>query len=129
VVLKEKREAFALWPQEKDQNSREKYKRKWIDARTIIIECKEEANIRWGERVTSEFRESKKIFWESVKRKSKPKEKLDIVLNDENGEILHEKEQVVEGWSEYFVSLLNVENYRKGNLAFMEIGGATHRKL
>jgi hypothetical protein len=50
--------------------------------------------------------ESEKIFWKSVNRKRKPQEKLDEVVKDKNGEILHESEQVVERWSGYFESLL-----------------------
>jgi hypothetical protein len=55
VAVREKREAFALWLQRKGKESREQYKGKMRDARTVIAESKGEANRRWGERVTSEF--------------------------------------------------------------------------
>jgi hypothetical protein len=51
------------------------------------------------------------------------------VVKDENGEILHESEQVIERWSGYFESLLNVEDDRKVNLTCMGRGGAASRKV
>jgi hypothetical protein len=46
--------------------------------------------------LTSEFRESTKMFWKNVKRWRKPQKKLEVVVKDANGEILNESEQVVE---------------------------------
>jgi hypothetical protein len=48
VVVREKREAFALWLQIKDQETGEECKRNRRDARTKIAECKNEANRRWA---------------------------------------------------------------------------------
>jgi hypothetical protein len=103
VAVREKRDAFVLWPYRKD--SREEYERKSIDARTIIVECKREVNRRWGEQVASEFKKSKKIFKKSITRNRTPKYKLDELARDEKGKILHENEQVAERWSEYFVTI------------------------
>jgi hypothetical protein len=50
-------------------------------------------------------------------------------VKDENGEILHESEQVVERWSGYFESLFNVVDDRKANLTCMGRGGAANRKV
>jgi hypothetical protein len=51
------------------------------------------------------------------------------VVKDANGEILHDYEQVVESWSGYFQSLLNMEDDRKANLMTMERGGSTSKKV
>jgi hypothetical protein len=88
-------ELFAWWLQRKDHESREEYKRKRRDVMTIIAECIREVNSRWGEQVTSEFRELKKIFWRSVNRKNKVQENLKEV-KDENDGILHKNKQVVQ---------------------------------
>jgi hypothetical protein len=56
------------------------------------------------------------MFWKSVNSRRKPQEKLEIVVKDTIGEILNENEQVVERWSEYFKSLLNVEDDRRAEL-------------
>jgi hypothetical protein len=96
---------------------------------TIIVESKIEANRGWSERVTSKFRESKNIFWKSVNKKRKPQEKLEEVVKEENGGILYDNEQVVERWSGYFESLLNVEYDRKANLTSMGRGGVTSRRV
>jgi hypothetical protein len=85
--------------------------------------------MRWGDRVTSEFRESNKMFWKSMNRRRKPQEKLEIVVKDMNGEILNENEQVVERWSEYFESLLNVADDRRAKLTSMGRGGVTSRNV
>jgi hypothetical protein len=123
VVVREKKEAFGKWLLKKDQDSREEYKRKRGEASRAIAECKKEANKRWGVRVTSEFRESKKMFWKSVNRRRKPQEKLEIVVKDAK------REQVAERWSEYFESLLNVEDDRRANLTSMGKGGVTSRNV
>jgi hypothetical protein len=117
--VREKREAFAKWLQKKDRDSKEEYKGKRREANRVIADCKKEANMRWGERVTSEFRESKKMSWKSVNRMRKPREKLEGVVKDTKGEILNENEQVVERWSEYFESLLDVEDDRRAKLTYM----------
>jgi hypothetical protein len=57
-----------------------------------------------------------KMFWKSVNRRRKPQEKLEVVLKDTTGKILNENEQVVKRWSEYFESLLNVEDDRRAKL-------------
>jgi hypothetical protein len=69
-------------------------------------------------KVKSEFKESKKIFWKMMNRSIKPQEKLEYVVDYENGEILYVDEKVVEKWSN-FKSLLNVEHDRIANLASM----------
>jgi hypothetical protein len=38
------------------------------------------------------------MFWKSVNRRRKTREKLEAVVKDTNGEILNENEQVVERW-------------------------------
>jgi hypothetical protein len=50
------------------------------------------------------------------------------LVKDKNGEILHENEQVVVRWTEYFESLLNVED-KNANLTSMGRGGAASRKV
>jgi Na+-translocating ferredoxin:NAD+ oxidoreductase RnfC subunit len=91
-----RREACSLWQQRKHQESREEHKRKNREARAIIADSKREAKRRWSERLLSEFRESNKIFWKVVNRKRKPQEKIEEVVKNENGEIIHGNEQVVE---------------------------------
>jgi hypothetical protein len=39
------------------------------------------------------------------------------VVKDENGEILHESEQVADRWSGHIELLMNAEDDRKANLA------------
>jgi hypothetical protein len=47
---------------------------------------------------------------ENCEHKVGPQEKLDEVMNDENVEILYEKDQMIERRSEYFKSLLNLKD-------------------
>jgi hypothetical protein len=69
------------------------------------------------------------MFGKSVKRRRKPQEKLEVEVKDTNGEILNKNEQVVERWSEYFESLLNVEDDRRAQLTSMGRGGVTIRHV
>jgi hypothetical protein len=51
------------------------------------------------------------------------------VVKYTNGGIINENEQVVERWSDYFVSLLNVKDDRRAKLTSMDRGGATSRNV
>jgi hypothetical protein len=84
--------------------------------------------MRWGEHVTSEFGELKKMFWKSINRRRKPQVKLEVVVKS-NGEILDENEQAVERLSEYFESLLNVQDNKKANLTSMGREGVTSNNV
>jgi hypothetical protein len=69
------------------------------------------------------------MFWKSVNRRRNPQEKLEGVVKDANGELLNENDQVVERWSEYFESLLNVKDERRANLTSMGRGSVTSRNV
>jgi hypothetical protein len=94
--MREKREAFSQWLQKKHRDCREEYKRKRRESRSVIADCIKEVNMRWDERVTSDFKKSKKMFWKTVNRRRKPQEKLEVVVKDAKGEILDKNKQVVE---------------------------------
>jgi hypothetical protein len=51
------------------------------------------------------------------------------VVKDNIREILYENEEMVERWSGFFESLLNVEDVRSTNLTSMGRGGATSREV
>jgi hypothetical protein len=51
------------------------------------------------------------------------------VVRDTNWEVLSENEQVIERWSEYFESLLNVEDDKRPKLTSVDRGGITSRNV
>jgi hypothetical protein len=64
-----------------------------------------------------------------VNRRNKPQEKLEVVLKDTIREILNENEQMVERWSDYFESLLNVDDDKRAKITSMSRGGVTSRNV
>ena len=67
-VLTEKRQLFERWLQSKRNEDWEVYKEKRREAKRAVEQAKRLANERWGERLASDFKVSKKMFWKEVKR-------------------------------------------------------------
>ena len=120
-VLTEKRQLFERWLQSKRNEDWEVYKEKRREAKRAVEQAKRVANERWGERLASDFKDSKKMFWKEVKRIRKGESKKEECVKDINGEVLSERKQVLGRWGEYFEGLLNVTEERRAEIA--AVGG------
>ena len=67
-VLREKRQMYERWLQSGRNVEWERYKEKRREAKRVVKQEKRRADERWGEGLTSNFRERKKMFWKEVKR-------------------------------------------------------------
>ena len=121
-VLGEKRKIYERWLQSRREEEWELYKEKRREAKRAVQQAKRRANERWGERIASNFRERKKMFWKEVKRVRKGERKKEECVKDVNGEVLVERERVLGRWGEYFENLLNVEDGRQAEIAAVERG-------
>ena len=90
-VLTEKRQMFERWLQSKRSEDWEVYKDKRREAKGAVKQVKRMADERWGERLASNFKDSKKMFWKEVKRVRKGESKKEECVKDVNGEVLSER--------------------------------------
>lgn len=73
--------------------------------------------------MSENFSENKKLFWKKVNEVRKPREKMEVRINDEDGRQLTGEEEVICRWSEYFEELLNVNEEREVQLTTLGRGG------
>ena len=120
-MVAEKRQFFERWLQSKRSEDWEAYKVKRRETKRSIEQAKRLANGRWGERLASNFKDNKKMFWKEVKRARKGESKKEECVKDVNGEVLSERRRVLARWGEYFGNLLNVADERRPEIA--AVGG------
>ncbi|MCP4264721.1 MAG: hypothetical protein GY777_03945, partial [Candidatus Brocadiaceae bacterium] len=120
-VVAEKRRAFEEWLQKKDDLSYERYRVKRNLVKQIVKEAKRVADMRWGMRLSGNFKENKKMFWKEVKRVRKGETGSEKRVKDLNDQLLVESEDVGRRWAEYFDEILNVEDKRE--VKIVAVGG------
>ncbi len=113
VAVSEKRHAYEVWLQRKDEEAYERYKEKRTQVKRVVCNAKTSADDRWGRKLTSKFQENKKMFWKEVKRLRKGIYGKEESVKAEDGTILIEKEAVRKRWAKYFEESLNEEEDRE----------------
>ena len=68
AVVKEKRQAYEVWLQNKDEVSYERYREKRNQVKRVVHQAQVRADERWGRKLTENFLENKKMFWIDVNR-------------------------------------------------------------
>ena len=112
-IVKEKKERYERYLQDRGREAYEEYKRKRAEVKRLIKEAKKEADERWGSRLMRDFGSNKKMFWKEVKRERKDCVGRSVGIKDVNGDKLVSKEDVNKRWAEYFEELLNVQDDRE----------------
>lgn len=112
VAVMEKRRAFEVWLQTRNEITYGRYKEKRNMLKRMVKRAKREADRRWGQRLGEKFEENKKMFWKEVKRVRKGEPDVVKGVKDRQGNLLSEDGAVRKRWAEYFEQLLNVEDER-----------------
>ena len=113
-LVREKRELFEKYLQERNEVTYGLYKGKRSETKRKVKEAKREADERWGDRVMQNFGGNRKMFWKEVKRVRKENSNGGgcVGMKDENGDMVVDKEEVSRRWAGYFEGLLNVNDDR-----------------
>ena len=93
-----------------------RYRAQRVVVKLAVQAAKRMADRRWGERLWKDFEGNKKIFWKEVKRVRKGEQAWEEMVNDVNGQILHDGVEVRRRWAEYFEQVLNVADVRAANI-------------
>ena len=121
-AVEEKKRAFKDWLQSRTREAYERYKEKRRETKHRLKEAKRRADMKWGKKMTENFRDNKKMFWKEVKRGREVKSSREEKVKDADGEVKTEEGAVRGRWAEYFRELLNVEEDREG--VVVAVGGA-----
>ena len=78
---------------------------------------------RWGESLSRNFREKKKLFWKEGSAKRKSNDQMEMRIRDADGHMLTDGEDVVGRFRSYFDKLLNVDDGREAQLSDARIPG------
>ena len=128
-LVQEKRRLYERWLQERREELKQLYKLKSREVKRKVKELKRRAGDRWGQKLTENFRENKRLFWKDVNEERKPKEKGGERVKSADGSVLMEPVAVRERWREYFEELLNVEEEGELQLTTMGRGGIRSRRI
>ena len=115
-LVKEKRRLFETHLQSRRDVDREAYNNKKRDVKRKVREKQKRADEMYGEKLSRNFRENKKLFWRDVNSVRKVRDQMDMRIKDVNGNILSDESEVKNRWSGYFQELLNVDNGREAEL-------------
>jgi len=106
-IVKEKKNAFVKWLNDKSDSNRLVYIRAKKSASEAVKKAKKTSWERFGEEMESNYRSANKIFWQTVRRLRNTKKGSIRVIKDKNGDILREEKSILLRWKEYFDQLLN----------------------
>ena len=123
-LVKEKRRLFEVLISNRSVTNREDYKRKNREVNGVVRQKKNAVDERDGERLSRYFRENKKLYWSEVNRKRKTREQMNMKVKNSEGILVTDAVEVKKRWSEYFESLLNVDDGRR-----VQVSGAQRERV
>ena len=94
-AIKEKKKLYKIWVKTKDEEDYIKYRLARRQSKTVVRTAKENAWTQYGEKLCETCKTSPREFYKSVKAMRVRDEPFDpaTIINDANGEALHEKEK------------------------------------
>ena len=108
-AISEKKRTYKIWVKSKDEEDYTKYRLARRHSKRVVKEAKEKSWTQYGEKLSEACKSSPREFYKSVKAMRVRDEPYDptTIINDANGEALHEEEKILKRWEEYFKDLLN----------------------
>ena len=122
-LIREKKELYGQFLQRRGEEEWERFRRKRQEVKRKVREAKRRAADEWGEQISRNFKENKKLFWKEVNRVRSTREGMSEVVKGANGEVITEETEVKKRWGEYFEGLLNVKDDRLAVVGCLGRGG------
>jgi hypothetical protein len=127
---KRKKEIYERWLQDRNDETKRMLKVTTKEWRRTVRRAEKRVEEEWCERLARNFNENKKGFWKEVRKKTKGSlGGVSTTVKSANGEVLNERNEVSERWSEYFENLLNVEDEREVDVPCMGIANGRHGRI
>ena len=122
-LVRNKRRAYETYLRTRDERDKNEYKLRNREVKDKVREKKRLVDERWGESLSKNFREKKKLFWKEVNADRKCRDQMDMQVKDVGGNVLSVGENVVRRWRDYFDELLNVDDRREADLSDARVPG------
>ena len=108
-AIKEKKKLFKKWVSSKKEEDYIKYRLARRQSKRVVKASKEQSWAQYGQKLSDMCNTSPREFFKSVKSMRARDDPFNptTVLNDANGDTLHNEEEIVKRWEEYFEGLLN----------------------
>ena len=104
-AVKRKKEAFSRWLEVKSIEAKEEYRKAKRKASHVIRTAKNDEWRRLGEELEEDYQRGQGRFWMRIRSATKRSQQMGTVCS-ESGQMVCEKEEVINRWKEYFESLL-----------------------
>ena len=114
--VKEKKDAWKQYLASKDINDLNIYRTKRKEAKDEVIKSKQQQWEQFGEKLEENFRENQKLFWGAIKRCRRGNQNSTKYVKNKQGDIVKDKDKILEVWKDYFQSLHNMDN-NEGNVS------------
>ena len=105
--IKEKKRAWKKYLASKKMEDLEYYKIKRREAKDSVKQSKQEQWEIFGERLESNYKENQKMFWGTVKRYRKGYQCPIKRIQNKEGKVAKDTEEILEVWKDYFKNLHN----------------------
>ena len=125
-AVKAKMKAYRRWMKSRNIIDRHIYVEKRNEAEQIKRRSKEEVYIKIGHDLENDVRGTRKLLYSLAKNYRKGNTDRSIVINDKDGNLLTEEDQIADRWREYFQELLNVETGAEDLLEEVDCSGGEH---
>ena len=122
-LVQDKRRLYEMYLRTRSEHDKNEYNRKNREVKYKVREKKRVVDERWGESLSKNFREKKKLFWKEVNAERKSNDQMEMRIRDADGNMLTVGEDVVGRFKSYFDGLLNVDDGREAQLSDARILG------
>ena len=106
--IKEKKDAWKKYLSSQRQEDKENYKIKRQAAKEEVLKSKQMQWQKFGETLEQNYRENQKLFWGAIKRCRRGKACPVKHIQNSEGEMVKQEDQILETWRQYFEKLHNV---------------------
>ena len=90
-LIREKKELYGQFLQRRGEEEWERFRRKRQEVKRKVREAKRRAADEWGEQISRNFKENKKLFWKEVNRVRSTREGVSEDVKGVNGEVITEE--------------------------------------
>ena len=122
-LIEDKRRLYELYLRTKCEHDKNEYNMKKREVKYKVREKKRMVDERWGESLSKNFREKKKLFWKEVNTDRKNNDQMEMRIRNADGHLLTVGEDVIGRFRGYFEELLNVDDGREAQLSGERIPG------
>lgn len=116
IEIKKKKEKWKKFLSSKKEEDYGDYKKQRKKVKEVIQKAKTESWEEFGNTLEKNFKENQKLFYSTLKNEKKGNQIILKQLQDKQGKILKENNEIMERWREHFKGLLEEKQNNNGNV-------------